>query len=73
MEQIVIQVSNKEKAQLLYDLLSSLDFVEAVTTSEQVNDVESKKSDFFALAGIWEGRTIDLDTIRQRAWPRQAL
>ncbi|MBP6470402.1 MAG: hypothetical protein KBE23_12455 [Chloroflexi bacterium] len=70
MEQIIIQVKDKEKAQLLSELLRSLDFVSLVTTDFQENDSGKTKADFFALAGIWQGRNIDLDTIRQQAWPK---
>lgn len=71
MEQIVIQVQDKQKARLLSELLQSLDFVEMVTTDHQENSVAETEGDFFALAGIWEDRQIDLNTLRQNAWPRQ--
>jgi len=71
MEQFVIQVKNKEKAKILYELLASLDFVEFVRTVTKENDAEEAE-DFFALAGLWEGRDISLESIRQQAWPRQA-
>ena len=70
MEQIIIQVTDKEKAQLLSELLRSLDFVNLVTTDSQENRPDKVEADFFALAGIWQGRNIDLDTIRQQAWPK---
>jgi hypothetical protein len=74
MEQIVIQVQSKEKARLLSELLQSLDFVNLVTTTQQNNGTKDKdvEADFFALAGIWEDRQIDLASIRQQAWPRQS-
>lgn len=71
MEQIVIQVQDKQKAQLLSELLQSLDFVELVTTSHEENGAKETEGDFFDLAGIWEGRQIDLSALRQKAWPRQ--
>jgi hypothetical protein len=70
-EQIVIQVQDKQKARLLSELLQSLDFVEMVTTDHQENSAAEIETDFFALAGIWEDRQIDLNTLRQNAWPRQ--
>ena len=70
MAQIVIEVSNKKKAQLLLELLRSLDFIERITAHEEVSTMETKSDDdFFALAGIWEGRDINLEDIRQKAWP----
>ena len=72
MEQIVIRVKTKEKAQLLLDLLASLDFVEMATMqSDQPEKTASREDDFFALAGLWAERDIDLTTIREKAWPRQ--
>ena len=76
MEQIIIQVKDKEKARKLFDLLTELDFVSSVMTSEVVNTevnatTREESSDFFSLAGIWKGREISLETIRQKAWPKQ--
>jgi hypothetical protein len=76
MEKISVYVKDKEKAQMLSELLMALDFVEAVNTaSEEVETAstpEGEVSDFFTLAGLWEGREITLDSIRQQAWPRQS-
>ena len=72
MEQIVIQVSNKEKASLLFKLLRSLDFVEAIETSQEAYKPETTDDEFFALAGIWADRQVDQASLRQQAWPRQA-
>jgi hypothetical protein len=74
MEQILIQVKNKEKAKILLELLGALDFVDFVKTSsteETVTNSQGEPSDFFSLAGLWEGRDITLESIRQQAWPRQ--
>lgn len=72
MEQIVIRIHNKEKAKLLAELLQSLDFVDVVETENQRPVTPAQETDFFALAGLWEGRDITLESLRQRAWPRQA-
>lgn len=71
MEQIIIQVSNKEKASLLFKLLRSLDFVEAIETSQEAHQPETTDDDFFALAGIWADRQVDQTSLRRQAWPRQ--
>ncbi|GAB4418517.1 MAG: hypothetical protein Fur0044_14520 [Anaerolineae bacterium] len=76
MEQIVVQVRDKEKAKVLFELLTALDFVDSVKTSE-TEDVEGKATvreeaaDFFSLAGLWQDREVTLESIRQKAWPRQ--
>ena len=74
MEQIVIQVKDKEKAQMLFELLAALDFVDSVETSQKKEaEIDSttldEMSDFFSLAGLWADREISLESIRQKAWP----
>jgi len=72
MEQITIQVKNKQKARALINFLKAMDIIEDVTASDlstlkpkaKINDKE-----FFALAGLWAGRDVTLDSIRQKAWP----
>ena len=81
MEQIVLQIQNKDKARLLLELLSALDFVDIVrahhlpSPEEQLDKPTSDAQiddDFFALAGIWAGRDITIESLRQQAWPRQS-
>lgn len=70
MEQIAVQVKDKEKAKMLLDLLKALDFVDSVSAISHEND-ETKEttqievSDFFSLAGLWEGRDISLAAVRR--------
>lgn len=77
MEQIVIQITDREKAQLLYQFLSALDFVNSITKVEldmSVNRVSSteKPEDFFSFAGLWANReNLNIHSIRQQAWPRR--
>jgi hypothetical protein len=75
MEQIVVQIRDKEKAKALFELLSALDFVESVEASEteavEADATGAETLDFFSLAGLWQDRDISLDLIRQQAWPRQ--
>ena len=74
MEQITIQVKNKQKAQALIKFLKALDFIEEVTAREISLTQPSRVSarEFFALAGLWAGRDVTLDSIRQKAWPTRA-
>ena len=71
MEQITIQVKNKQKAQALINFLKNLDFIDDVITKNPPLQTIPKISDddFFAMAGIWAGRNITLDSIRHKAWP----
>ncbi len=71
MERIVIQVKDKQKTQALVDFLHTLDYVETIPnpmTSVAGNKAQIHDDDFFSLAGLWSGRDINLDTIRQKAW-----
>ena len=73
MEQIIIQVKNKRKARALLDFLASLDFVEAVSSTDlpkTENGEQTQAEEFFALAGLWAGRDVTLETIREKAWPQ---
>lgn len=76
MEKILISVKDKDKAKLLLELLLSLDFILSVDTysqeTEQITASSQQSDDFFALAGLWEGREINLTSIRQQAWPHQS-
>jgi hypothetical protein len=80
MERIIVQVKDKEKARMLSEFLAALDFVSSVETGEAgefeadsgaILVVDEESSDFFSLAGLWEGRDVSLESIRQKAWPRQ--
>jgi hypothetical protein len=75
MEQITIRIKDRQKAQTLIDFLKSLDFIEAIIETESSSVIASDTSnekEFFAMAGLWEGRDISLNTIREQAWPYRA-
>jgi hypothetical protein len=74
MERIIIQVKDKRKARALLDFLASLDFIEAVSTTDLPtieNDDQAHDDDFFALAGLWAKRNVTSGKIRQKAWPKR--
>ncbi len=72
MEQIVIQVKDKKKAQVLKNFLKTLDFVESVTeTGMNRQGRQMKNADFFSMAGLWAGRDTSQENIRKEAWPQQ--
>ncbi len=76
MEQILIQVKSREKAKILLELLKALDFVELIESGVEeeleVNVTSSpEQEDFFSMAGLWAGRDITVESIREQAWPRQ--
>jgi len=72
MEQITIQVKSKRKAQALLNFLKTLDYIENVSASRLSifqPVTQPKEEDFFEFAGLWAGRDVTLDSIRQKAWP----
>jgi len=76
MEEIVVQIKDKNKVQLLTDLLQALDFVSSVRVAHKKNGkrVGAKQkdpTDFFAFAGLWADRDVTITTLRNKAWPRQ--
>lgn len=76
MEQIVVQIKDKDKVRLLADLLQALDFVASVQVTRKPNAKRTYKQrnqaeDFFAYAGIWADRDVSLSTLRSKACPRQ--
>jgi hypothetical protein len=76
MQQIVVEVEDVSKAEMLLELLKALNFVNVVKASEkkhlQANTATLQEtSDFFSLAGLWENREVSLESIRQKAWPKQ--
>ena len=78
MEQIVIRIKDKQKARRLIDLLKVLDFIDSVEADETVlsheeTSLNQEEDDFFALAGLWQGRDVSQEMIRQQAWPTRTI
>ena len=71
MAQLIIRVQDKEKAKVLSEVLSALDFVSSVEIIKEKAAISEKKEDFFSLAGLWENRNITAKSIRQEAWPER--
>lgn len=73
MEQIVIQVKSKSKAQALVTFLKTLEFVETVSQADlPTTEMPVKDAEFLALAGLWAGRDLTQETLRRLAWPERA-
>jgi hypothetical protein len=74
MERITIRIKNKQKAQALINFLKALDFIEEVTAKEISSQPKGSmnEAEFFRLAGLWAGRQITLNAIRQKAWPARS-
>ncbi len=68
MDQILINIKDKSKAHIVVDLLKELSFIE-FRELDKANKI-GKDSDFRELFGIWKGREITIDDLRQKAWQR---
>ena len=51
MEQLIVQVADKEKAEMLCKILSALDFVSSVEVMEDKAIISDNEQDFF----LWRG------------------
>jgi len=68
MDQILIDIKDKSKAHIVVDLLKELSFIE-FRELDKANKI-GKASGFRELYGIWKGRDVKLDDLRQKAWQR---
>lgn len=72
MEQIIIRVRDRKKADTLLKFLKTLDYVDNIVRANlpQADGAgKTTESDFFDLAGIWAGRDISQESLRKQAWP----
>ena len=69
MGNILINIKDKSKENMVLSLLKELSFIEFKELGK--TNKKKKTSDFRKLFGIWKGRTIELDDLRQKAWQRK--
>ena len=69
MDKILISIKDKSKAHIVVGLLKELSFIEFRELGK-ANKIR-KASDFRELFGIWKGREVTLDDLRQKAWRRK--
>ena len=68
MNTLTLNVTNGSDYQLLLQLAKRLRInIESHTLAHEEKTI-SQTDDFFAICGIWEGREIDKDTLRKKAW-----
>jgi len=67
MEQLIINIKNKQKLSFVLQLFKQFDFIEVVKINEKKTISEYN---FFASSGLWKDRQIDSKDIRNRAWKR---
>ncbi|SLM28580.1 conserved hypothetical protein [Desulfamplus magnetovallimortis] len=76
--QLTVKIKDPDKAQLLYSVLKSLDFVLHVSSDEDqeiaqrtLSGEHDRSEEFFSYAGLWSERDISVINLRHKAWPRQ--
>jgi len=69
MDKILINIKDKSKAHIVVSLLKELSFIE-IKELDKANRTR-KASDFRELFGIWKGREVTLNDLRQKAWQRK--
>ena len=73
MKQVVLKVAD-HKLQTFLAFIEDLNYVELIEgSSEELTETLPAEvpstDDFMALAGMWEGRDIDAEELRKKAWP----
>jgi len=66
---ILIDIKDKSKENIVVSLLRELSFIEFKELRKA--DKIRRTSDFRKLFGIWKGRKITIDDLRQKAWQRK--
>jgi hypothetical protein len=69
MEPIVLNIKDQGKYLSFLQFIRQLDFVEVERPAKKRSVTE--KYNFFASAGLWEGKDINAKTLRTKAWNRQ--
>ncbi|OFX59925.1 MAG: hypothetical protein A2046_03365 [Bacteroidetes bacterium GWA2_30_7] len=74
MTTIIIETKNENAAIALINFLKALDFkatFKSITNKKTLKipiEKANKNADFMALAGIWEGKDMSLEQLRDKAW-----
>ena len=68
MSQLLIKLNDDQKIKILSDFLASLPFVSSVKVTEDEDLDKGNEDGFFAAAGMWQGRNITQQSIRDKAW-----
>jgi len=69
MVKILIDIKDKSKENIVVSLLRELPFIE-FKELRKANKI-GRASDFRKLFGIWKGRKVTVDDLRQKAWQRK--
>ncbi len=67
MSKLIIDIKDKSKEKTFIDFLKSIPFI---TVQEKSKTGIKSKKEFRKLFGIWMGRDVSQDALRDRAWNR---
>jgi len=72
---ITINIKNKKALSILKSL-AGINFIEVenkndTTMSENKEEHQTGKNNFFQLKGIWKNRDVNINEIRDKAWKRE--
>lgn len=67
MESVQLYVNSKEQVDLLYQILSHLDFVKFSSNKRKTTSKTSNHT-IFDSVGLWENRDITQESLRAKAW-----
>jgi len=77
MKTVIIQIKDNKVLKILQSL-KEIDLIKFINPSDNYSKTglyqlkpknKSGKDSFFDLAGIWEGRNINIKSLRSKAWP----
>lgn len=69
MREITIMIDDS-KFQTFMELIKTVDYIHLKKDQSKHERSKAKEDDFFALAGMWEGKDVSAVEIRKKAWPK---
>jgi hypothetical protein len=68
MKKVTLTIKDERKTGFLMELLKQFDFIEVQKYDRKKESTSDY--DFFASAGLWKDRNINIDQLREQAWQR---
>ena len=66
-----IKIDDRKTFQAFIDFLKSLKIEVIARDDNAVKGGFKSKKEFESLAGLWENRDVNIDKIREKAWPKR--
>jgi hypothetical protein len=72
MHRIIVSINNKKNTRFIMTLLQKFDFVKFEPDEiEKEIPFAKRKGNWSNIIGIWKDRDINIDSIREKAWPKR--